>query len=176
MITVVAASQNPVKQLAVREAFSQAFPLQDIKVVGVNAASGVADQPMTDGATLQGAINRAHNARTLHPDAQFWVGLEGGVDECPVSGMQSFGWMHILSPEREQSCRSASFPLPTAAVKALKAGEELGPVMDQLFHEHNSRQKGGAVGLLTNELVSRKDLYVQPLIFALVPFLHPGRF
>lgn len=173
---VVVASLNPVKQSAAKEAFEQAFPELNIDVTGVDVPSGVRDQPMTDSETLLGARQRAQRAQQLSPHADFWVGLEGGVANVQGLGMQAFGWMCVRTDSREYSARSASFPLPRAAVAAIEGGEELGPVMDGLFKEHNTKHKGGAVGLLTNGLVSREALYTQPLIFALIPFMHEPLF
>lgn len=168
---IIVASFNPVKIQAVHEAFAQAFPQQNIKVEGIAAPSGVRDQPMSDEETLQGARNRVAYVKTQRPAADFWVGVEGGV--APVEDrLDAFGWMVVQNQSQEGYARSASFFLPPAAVQALRQGGELGPVMDQLFDETNVKHKGGAVGLLTNGLVTREALYVQPLILALIPFLH----
>lgn len=48
-------------------------------------------------------------------------------------------------------------------------GIELGHANDQVFAEHNSKQKGGALGSLTNGLLGRTEYYVQAVILALVP-------
>lgn len=172
---IIAASKNPVKIKAVREAFTQAFPGQSVSVEGLPAPSGVSDQPMTDEETLLGAKNRVAFAKAQRPEADFWVGLEGGV--APIEDqLDAFGWMFIRNNEQESYARSASFLLPPAATQAIREGGELGPVMDQLFDETNTKHKGGAVGLLTNGLVTREALYVQPLILALIPFLQPRLF
>lgn len=171
MITVVVASTNPVKQAAVRVAFEQVYG-SAIDVIGCKVPSGVADQPMTDEETKRGAINRAHHARAIVTDADFWVGVEGGAALGP-GGLHTFGWMVVLSPDRQSCARSASFLLPEAVARQMRAGGELGPAMDIFFREHNSKHKGGAIGLLTKGVVPREALYVQPLIFALIPFLQP---
>jgi inosine/xanthosine triphosphatase len=171
---IIVASTNPVKQEAVRAAFEQAFP-PPLLVEGINAPSGVPDQPMTDEETLQGASNRAAFAKRAQPDADFWVGVEGGVESRGES-MEAFGWMVVLGQSRQGQARSASFLLPDSIVQSLRRGGELGPAMDALFEEHNSKHKGGAVGLLTHSLVSRQALYEQPLILALIPFLHPDKY
>ncbi len=41
--------------------------------------SDVADQPLSDEETLEGAINRVENAKTAYPNADLWMGIEGGV-------------------------------------------------------------------------------------------------
>jgi len=172
---VIAASRNPVKIQAVQEAFTQAFPQVTVQVEGIAAPSGVSDQPMSDAETLRGAQNRVAYAKTQHPDADFWVGVEGGVQ--PMEGrLDAFGWMVVQDTKREGYARSASFFLPPDAARAIQEGGELGPVMDELFDETNIKHKGGAVGLLTNGLVSRQALYVQPLILALIPFLQKPLF
>jgi inosine/xanthosine triphosphatase len=172
---VIAASRNPVKIQAVQEAFTQAFPQATIRVEGIAAPSGVSDQPMSDAETLRGARNRVAYAKTQHPEADFWVGVEGGVQPAD-NRLDAFGWMVVQNAQQEGYARSASFFLPPAATRAIREGGELGPVMDELFDEQNVKHKGGAVGLLTNGLVSRQALYVQPLILALIPFLQKPLF
>ena len=60
--------------------------------------------------------------------------------------------------------------------QALLAGEELGHVMDRLFNTNNIKQKGGAIGLLTNGHETRESNYTQALILAMAPFIHPELF
>ncbi|MCH7834500.1 MAG: DUF84 family protein [Proteobacteria bacterium] len=76
---VVVASRNPVKQSAVRQAFSSQFPSVDLELIPVDVESGVNAQPDGDEETRRGARSRVDAARRARPDADFWVGLEGGV-------------------------------------------------------------------------------------------------
>lgn len=166
---VVVASTNPAKLLAVRQAFEAAFQLA-VETKGATVSSGVAEQPLSDEETFRGALNRARNARHAFPEADYWVGIEGGIEDTP-KGMDAFGWVAVCARHRESQARSATFPLPPAVVRRIQAGGELGPIMDELFQTRESKKKGGAVGLLTNGLVTRDALYAQPLIMALIPFL-----
>ncbi len=59
---VVVGSKNPVKANAAEQAFSYFF--QDVKVIGVDASSGVMPQPIGK-ATLEGAVNRAVEAKKI---------------------------------------------------------------------------------------------------------------
>ena len=169
---VVVASTNPAKLLAVQQAFEAAFRV-DVEARGVAVDSGVAEQPLSDEETFRGARNRARNARSAHPDADYWVGIEGGIEDTP-KGMDAFGWAYVCSPSMEGQARSATFSLLPTVVRSIKNGGELGPIMDKLFNKKESKKKGGAVGLLTNGLITRDALYAQPLIMALIPFLQPG--
>ena len=171
---VIVASKNPAKIEAVRNAFAQAFSTA-ILVEGASVPSGVSDQPMSDEETRRGALNRAMNAKALIPDAHFWVGVEGGIN--PVDeGMEAFGWMAIIDAHQKSISRSASFLLPPQIARQIASGHELGPAMDALFKEKDSKKKGGAVGLLSKGLVSRAQLYEQPLLLALIPFLQKALF
>jgi len=175
MKKVIVASKNPVKINATKKAFESVFPEENFEVVGMEVPSFVSDQPMSDEETLEGAINRAENAKLAKKDADFWVGIEGGIETDGVD-MDAFGWMIILSEKRFGQARSCTFPLPPYVAKAVNAGQELGHVNDAFFKMHNSKQGGGAVGSLTNNVVTRMDLYVQPLILALIPFVQENLF
>lgn len=168
---VIVASLNPAKINAVKAAFNQAFPNIDYCFEGVSVESGVAEQPMSCFETKQGALNRVHNAKTQVPNAEYYVGLEAGIE-----GNSTFAWMIIDNNKQVGESRSSSLPLPPAVIAAVNQGKELGDVMDEQFNTNNIKQKGGAIGLLTNNLLTRSSVYQQALILALIPFLHSERF
>ncbi len=172
MKKVIVASKNPVKVNATRKAFEKVFPEEIFEVIGVQVPSFVSDQPMSDAETLEGAVNRAENAKLANKTADFWVGIEGGIETDGID-MDCFGWIVILTQKRFGQARSCTFPLPPYIAQAVHAGKELGHVNDEFFKMHNSKQGGGAVGSLTDNLVTRMDLYLQPLILALIPFMQP---
>ena len=170
-MNVIIASLNPAKINAVKTAFNQAFPNTVFSFTGVSVDSGVPDQPMSCIETKQGAINRVNNAKVQSPGASFYVGLETGIEKN-----STFAWMIIDNGEKMGESRSSSLPLPPAVITAVNQGKELGDVMDEQFNTNNIKQKGGAIGLLTNNLLTRSSVYQQALILALIPFLHPDRF
>lgn len=166
MKKVIVTSLNPVKISAVEIAFKQVFPNEAMEFEGISVASEVSDQPLTSEETLLGARNRIKNAKQKR-DADFYVGIEAGL-EAPFT----FAWIIIESDNKVGESRSASLPLPSVIIEALTQGEELGHVMDRLFNQENIKQKGGAMGVLTNDLLTRSMVYQQALIMALVPFVH----
>lgn len=173
MPKIIVASKNPVKINATEIAFEQVFPDTPFDVSGVAVPSGVSDQPMTNAETLQGALNRATNARNTSPDAEYWVGIEGGIEDTYI-GMQCFAWVVILgSGEIIGRGQTAIFYLPLEVAKLVRAGVELGHADDQVFGRENSKQTNGAIGLLTDDAVHRTSYYVQAVIMALVPFKNP---
>ncbi len=163
------ASTNPVKVKAALGGLAQLFPEQDFVAEPVSVPSGVADQPMTDEETLTGALNRVNNARKAYPEADFWIGIEGGV--APVEGeLTAFAWIVVCSGNRWGKARSGTFFLPPAVTKLVQEGVELGLANDRIFSRHNSKQQGGAIGILTHNALDRSQLYEQAVILALVPF------
>ncbi|MBE4419934.1 inosine/xanthosine triphosphatase [Vibrio parahaemolyticus] len=168
---VVIASLNPAKINAVKSAFQSAFPQQAFEFVGISVPSEVADQPMTNKETHRGALNRVKNAKVEMPTADFYVGLEAGIE-----GNVTFAWMVIESDTHRGESRSASLMLPPEVLAQLADANELGDVMDKVFGTENIKQKGGAISLLTQNQLTRSSVYHQALILALIPFTNPDHF
>jgi len=80
---IIVGSQNRAKLKAVSVAFARFFPEVSFEVQAVIAPSGVSPQPMSDAETLLGATNRARTAREIEGDADFWLGIEGGLQPVP---------------------------------------------------------------------------------------------
>lgn len=169
---VVIASHNPVKIRAVKTAFSLQFPENNHKFFPVQVKSGVRDQPLSDRETRQGACNRAENARSQQPDADFWVGLEGGIETLD-DRLIAFAWMSVLGPgDKRGESRTVSLQLPPAVKTRVDQGMELGDANDQVFSTTDSKHQGGAFGLLTGGLYTRESVYTEALVVALVPFVN----
>lgn len=169
---IVVASNNPVKVGAAREAFATQFPGVPLEVLTLDVDSGVGDQPMSDELTREGARARALRAREALPDADFWVGLEGGI-EVLDGQLMAFAWMAVKGKAGDISeARSTTLPLPPAIKELVESGMELGEANDKVFSTVNSKQGGGAFGLLTDGLHTRESIYTQTLVMALIPFVN----
>ncbi|WP_139363754.1 inosine/xanthosine triphosphatase, partial [Oceanospirillum linum] len=131
-----------------------AFPQQAFEFVGISVPSEVADQPMTNEETHRGAVNRVKNAKVEMPTADFYVGLEAGIE-----GNVTFAWMVIESDTHRGESRSASLMLPPEVLAQLADANELGDVMDKVFGTENIKQKGGAISLLTQNQLTRSSVY-----------------
>lgn len=172
MKKVIVASKNPVKIQCSRLAFEKAFPQDSFEFVGVSVPSGVSDQPMTDSETLQGAINRTKNVREAMPEADFWIGIEGGVDRMGEQ-MDAFAWVNVESASVRGQARTATFQLPPQIVALIDEGMELGHADDLVFKRENSKHKSGAVGILTHGLIDRAQYYEPAVVLALIPLTNP---
>ena len=57
------------------------------------------------------------------------------------------------------SSSGASFVLPEDVAAKLRSGEELGPVMDAFTKTKDIRHHAGAIGIFTEGLVDRKEMF-----------------
>jgi len=167
---VVIASKNPVKLAAAERAFAKMFPSEEIEYSTVSVPSGVADQPMSKEETLQGAMNRAERAREEYPDADYWIGQEGGlVDEG--DRLRSVPWMCIIDKTGRQNCEhAASFTILPAIADDVRAGLELSDASETYFKTKGIGRQGGSIAEMTAGAIDRTSYYEMALITTLVPF------
>ena len=167
---ILIASTNPVKLQAPQEAFSKVFNTE-VFVEGIAVDSGVSDQPMSSDETYEGAWNRLQAIREI-PDYDFYVAIEGGVEDTE-HGMESMAWILIADHTgKVGKGKTGTFILPETVAGKLRAGQELGPAMDELHSTKNVKQNQGTIGILTEGHITRTDLYTHAIILALVPFIH----
>lgn len=173
MTKIVIGSINPVKINAVKKGFAKTFNIKNFDIVSLNVPSNVSNQPMTNEETLQGAINRAVNCKKEIPNADYYFGIEGGVNIFN-NQMEVFAWIYVLNNSSKIGLsRTASFFLPDSIKNLILKGIELGEADDIIFNRKNSKQQNGAVGMLTNNLIDRTKYYEEAVVLALIPFLNP---
>ncbi len=173
---IVVGTENPSKLKAVRLGFQAVFPESFFEILGVEAHSGVSKQPMSEAETLNGAENRALNAQKARADADFWLGIEGGLSELPGGALISYAWIVVLGKEKQGKARTAAYLLPPEVCALVRSGMELGEADDLVFGKTNTKQTSGGVGLLTNGLIDRADLYAMAVKLALIPFVQDALF
>lgn len=178
MPKIIIASKNPVKIKASLQAFQRLFPGQTFETEGVSVPSGVKDQPNSDHESFQGAKNRAENASQTQPEADFWVGLEGGIED-KNGEMESFAWIVVKDKQGYfGKGKTGTFFLPPQVRELILQGKELGDADDIVFGKSNSKQENGAIGILTGDAIDRTSFYTEATILALLPFknrmLYPG--
>ncbi|RJS62495.1 DUF84 family protein [Bacillus sp. PK3_68] len=161
-------SSNQAKKLAVEKAVEAANLEAD--VVTLSVPSGVREQPFSDEETRQGAVNRAM-AVLKETKAHMGIGLEGGVMET-AEGLFLCNWGALAVKEHPIiTAGGARILLPEEVAEPLRGGEELGPVMDQFTAREEIRQHEGAIGVFTNGLVTRDEMFFHVAKLLLGQFL-----
>lgn len=166
-VKIVICSTNPAKVAACRTACKRIFPMMTIST---KEMKGLVDQPIGQQQTKECALLRAKFA-LKETNCDYGIGLEGGVSPD--------GWLIncaavVDKTGKESHVFGLSFPLPKAAtLRIVSKGEEMGPVMDDLFSKQGSSKSiGGAIGQLTDGIISRAEMWESPLICAFIPFLN----
>lgn len=128
--------------------------------------------PLSDAELREGALTRARGAleRTA---AEVAFGLEGGAT---LDGERAWLTGHVVAVTRDGRIGEAAWGrmlLPQSVTPRLRAGAELGDVIDDLFGRKESKRQTGAIGLLTEDTVTRTDAFADLVAMACAPFLHP---
>lgn len=169
MKKIVIASKNPVKINAVKIGFEKMFPNEKFEFIGISVQSNITNQPLSSDETFIGAKNRADNASKEIINADFYVGIEGGI-ELSKEEMEAFAWIVIKSDQQYGKSKTGTFFLPKKVVNLIKQGKELGEADDIVFNRTNSKQENGAVGILTGNVINRINYYTEAVILSLIPF------
>ena len=164
---VAVGSTNPVKVAATRTALSNAGVDAAVEAVGVD--SGVSEQPRGTTETARGARNRARRALD---GADLGVGIEGGVDdEGPVDGLSLVMYAAVTDGDRIELAAGPRLRLPEDIADRVRAGAELGPVMDDVVGLAGVKRREGAAGVLTAGATDRETALVTAVAGAMGPFL-----
>ncbi len=116
---------------------------------------------------------RGKRPTTRSPNSDFWVGIEGGIEDTAL-GMTCFAWVVLIGADDGRGRgQTGVFYLPQEVAELVRGGMELGHADDAVFQRDNSKQANGAIGLLTDDIIDREAYYVHALIMALVPFKNP---
>jgi len=104
-------------------------------------------------------------------DADYWIGIEGGC-EAKFGEVLTFAWIVVVARDSDAvgNGRTGAFCLPKEVADLVLLGTELGEADDKVFGRMNSKQKNGAVGLLTGDVMDRRSYYETAVILALIPF------
>lgn len=158
---VMIGSKNPAKYMAVQTALLD-MELNDCETIAKEVDSGVRNQPLTDKETIDGALHRARQALSESEDAEFAIGLEGGVvlDSAPTFTVMVCNWGALVTKDGEEFIAGgARIPLPDSFKGELLAGRELGDLMDEYCQRKDIRKHEGAVGIFSEGAVTRQQMF-----------------
>jgi len=101
----------------------------DIEVQGVEVDSKITDQPLDKETTKKGAISRAYNVKKKNPEADFWLGLEGGLHDYG-EGYHLVTYACLIDDNNgEYIGEGEEIHLPEEVLKKVKEGEWFGDVI-----------------------------------------------
>lgn len=173
---IIICTENKAKIQATEEVIQHVF--SDFELVSEKFPSNIPEQPLSEEEGIKGAINRATNARSKHPDADYYVGMEGYVDTNEY-GMFLAGIVAIVDKSGKIGIgSSAKMLLPAFIQKKIEEGYELGPLMKDLMNDTagDIRQYDGTNGILSKGLYNRVDEFKNATECAFARFQSPEFF
>jgi inosine/xanthosine triphosphatase len=177
----VGSTRRP-KVNAVREAALGIGPLlgegTTLEVVGYEVESGVSHTPCSREELMQGARQRVDGLREVlrikGEGADFFVGLEGGLDDAVENSVRRVfleSWAYVSDGSCGHFGCSGSIELPEAlAEEVLSRGTELSVAIDRFAGAVGIRDGQGAWGVLSRNLISRQESFRLALVAAFAPF------
>ncbi|MDD2916729.1 MAG: inosine/xanthosine triphosphatase [Candidatus Gracilibacteria bacterium] len=139
-------------------------------------ASGVSDMPTSLEEMRTGAKNRAVYCRREKPDADYFVGMEGGVYKDYESGIYwLLGIVYIENQNGEGHFGySCHLEVPEVVVDGLfdGRGRDLEQVVHSLGGEENIGDKQGSFHVWTDGMLTRKEQFVMATQCAITPFFN----
>ena len=168
---VIVASTSTAKVDAVQRAVDRiagvepAFKKAHIRTLDASAIGPA--MPMSDQETLDGARARAAAAARNMKPPFIAIGLEGGLSSEPLVTLTS--WAAATDGERWGFGSGGRIVLPDGVLQKVRAGRELGDVIDEMAGA-GTRSTRGAWGWLTRDLVGRRTALLTAALAALAPF------
>jgi inosine/xanthosine triphosphatase len=174
-------------------------PSVQFEVFSFAVDSGVGHTPLSSVESMRGARQRTEALIQMASgkDAvyQYFVGLEGGLEV--IEGTQSHksdgenidsvrngdrrvfleSWAFVSDGSRGHFGRSGGIELPPAlAHEVLDKGVELATAIDEFAGTAGIRDNQGAWGVLSNNLITRREAFRIALVAAFAPFFNANLF
>ena len=171
----VEGARAAIEVIAARDARFRGAVVEPVDVSDVAPA-----MPMSEAAIIAGAHDRAAAVlqRRGASAGSRAIGVEGGIDRLAIGDTDAAAgvtryvlktWAAVTDGTRWSYGAGGAVLLPDAIARAVVAGRELGDVIDEIAGAP-VRGTRGAWGLLTLDLVGRRDAFRLAVVAALAPF------
>ncbi len=154
-------SKNPLKKEIVNDVLSEYFEIE----MECGEVEGLEEQPFGE-EIVEGADKRAQAPENF----DYGIGIESGIVK---KGSDFFSVEYVTIKDKSgftSTGHGPGFPIPEKWIDELKTGITLGKKMKVIFGE--GAEKKGAIGLLTDGEVDRKDCIEAALHSAMIPRLN----
>ena len=149
------------------------FKSEKINYITQKVSSDIADMPLSIEETMQWAKNRARNLKKEWIEANFYIWIEGWTyildDKAYLVGI-----VYVENKEWEGHFGfSPAIEVPEKVKKMLyEEWKELWPIMEELSWILDIRSANGSMWAWSDDMLKRKDEFVQAFQAAISPFLN----
>lgn len=167
---VVVGSLNPTKVDSVRAATKILWPERQIEVLGREAKSGVAEQPMSESETIAGARSRALQILE-ETDCDFAVGIEGGQYKLD-NAIYLSDWAIVIDRSRREGIGGTPrYLIPEHINRHISPERDLSRVLHEEFDLADVGKKHGYAGMITGNHITRTTSNRDAVVIAFAPFV-----
>jgi inosine/xanthosine triphosphatase len=165
-------SKNPSKIKAIENASKKCvYFKEEISIEGKEVASGISDMPLSLEETLEWAINRAKNCKANDWDHDFFVWMEWGTT---IFRGKAFlvGVICIIDKKWELHIWiSPLLETPQKWQEELYINKiDLWYLTDRETKKSDTGKKDGAMWALSDNMITRSDMFEQAFFCAIAPF------
>ena len=123
--------------------------------------------------TMQGAKNRAKNLKKAGIVADYYIGIEGGINDLGERKLLG-GIVYIENADGKGHFGFSPFmEVPKLVEKRIfENNEELGPIMGELSGKTDIRSENGSMGAWSEDMITRKDEFNTAFKCAIAPFFN----
>lgn len=169
---------NIPKTNAIHEALDSCpyLQCQDVEVKWYKVSSGVPDMPLTLEDLRTWAKNRTREVRNLCPEADFFIGMEGGVYQDSV--WEEYWLTGIVYIENARGIGhygySCHMPVPEKVLMWLLdwSGRDLEQIMEGFGEVAGIGDRHGSFGIWSADMLTRTDQFRLATQCAIVPFFN----
>ncbi len=168
---VAVGTKNPAKLRAIHAALVTVFKQQHVEIIGIEVSSGVADQPMNDSESMQGAFTRANNALREVKGADLGIGLEGGLQQIDDVWFAGNIACAITKQLQVGYGISQKVSVPKEIIIEIEKGKDLSEATHAITGIADIGKKQGLLGYVTDNLITRESASEQAIIAAITSVL-----
>lgn len=162
---IILTSKSELKGQVVLEAIKKVFPDTTFDLIQFDLEMN-GPEPVGEKALISEITDHLKKARISDSTAAFYIAMEGGVQEGE-DGTNEVAMVIVENNEGVRSIsRAASFPVPPKIANKVKNGIPFADAVNEEYSTKDIKNTQGFVGLLTNGVVDKKALYLQPAIIA----------
>ncbi len=167
---IALASKSKTKKAVVIDSISKLFPGATPVIESFDFEDQGAE-PVGEEALLGQIIDSINKMKAEGATTDYLVAMEGGVRET-VNGMEEISCVVIEDRDGRRSVSwGVTFPIPESVAVKVREGIPFATAVDSTYSTDDIKHNGGFVGLLTNDVVDKKNLYFQPTVVAFSRFL-----
>lgn len=172
---IVLTSKSKIKLLVVEEALRNLFVNQDFNIVQFDIEDKGSEPVGEENLILQ-LQSSIKKAKELETDAVFYVAMEGGV-KIVDEEMEEIAFVIVADSLGKQArSQAVSFPIPNEVAMKVKVGISFADAVNEVYATNDIKNNQGFVGLLTDNLIDKRSLYLQPTIIAFSKFVKSNWF